>query len=263
MYFSLARASARGLVDSRRLLVLRCIGELALVAAEAGAPLLLASRYGSVAGWSGAQACVLIGLARAGQGMAYTFGRGLEPTEFSQTLRTGRFDQVLVQPVSPLGWHLTNDIQLRFGFRVAGGIALAIAGASAAGVHWTVGRAAAALIAVVSSTALIVAILIAGAALTFFTTEGSEVALLLADGGLGLVSFPLDLYGSVLRFVFTFVIPAGLCVYVPALVIVGRHGAGSIGPRLLWVLPAVLAAVAGASLWFWRAGLRRYRSTGS
>ena len=114
-----------------------------------------------------------------------------------------------------------------------------------------------------SAAALVVAILIAGAALTFFTTEGSEVALLLADGGLGLVSFPLDLYGSVLRFVFTFVVPAGLCVYVPALVIVGRSGVGVARPSLLWALPVVLAGAWGAALLFWRTGMRRYQSTGS
>src|SRR6185436_8399619 len=108
------------------------------------------------------------------------------------------------------------------------------------GVHWTLARAAVAAVAVVSCALLVTAILVAGAALTFFTTEGSEVALLLSDGGVGLVSYPLDLYGSVLRFIFTFVIPTGLCVYVPTLVITGRDGPGILGGELLWALPVIL-----------------------
>jgi ABC-2 type transport system permease protein len=263
VYPSLARASLRGTLDSRRLFVLRGIGELGLVAAEAAAPFLLAARYGSLAGWTGAQACVLVGLARAGQGLALTFARGVEPTEFSQSLRTGRFDQVLTRPVSPLGWQLTADVQARFLLRSAGGAVLAAAGAAASGISATPGRIGAAALAIMASAVLVLSIFILGGALTFFITEGSEAALLLADGGFGLVSFPLDLYGSVLRFVFTFVVPAGLCVYVPALIIVGKRGVGFIHPSLLWTLPLVVGAFMTASLLCWSAGIRRYRSTGS
>lgn len=263
VYVALARATLRATFDSRRLLVLRSIGEVVLVAAEAAAPVLLVARYGSLAGWSAPQACVLVGLARAGQGLAMTASRGLEPTEFSQQLRTGRFDQVLTRPVSPLGWHLTSDVQIRFLFRGAAGVALAVAGAAVAGVSASPGRIAAGVVAVAASAVLVGSIFVLGAGLTFFVTEGSEAALLLADGGFGMASFPLDLYSSVLRFAFTFVIPAGLCVYVPALVIVGRRGPGIISPSLLWALPLVVGAFVAVALAVWSAGIRRYRSSGS
>lgn len=260
---ALAAASVRSANNSTALFVLRGVGEAGLVLAEVVAPAVLASRFGSVAGWSGAEVAILIGVARAGQGFAFLISRGVEPASFSQTVRLGRFDQVLLRPVSPLVWLMTSDVQLRYVLRGLTGLVVAIVAASIAKTAWTVSNMLLLLLALSSCVVLILAIHVLGAAITLFTTEGSEVTNLLADGGLGMASYPLDLYGSVLRFTFTFVIPVGLCVYVPVLTMLGRDGPGVLGPPILIALPFVLAAFTSFALLTWRLGLRHYRSTGS
>ena len=262
-YAGLAAAKLRTLGEARWLLVMRCVGEALIVTAEAAAPAVLVYRFGSIAGWSGPQVAMLLGLGRAGEGMALMIGRGVDPVVFSETVRMGRFDQVLTRPVSPLGWLLSTDVELRYAFRsISGMIIVAVAG-HLAGVQPSVANVALLVLAAMSCALLVLAILVMGSALTFLTVEGSDIANLFANGGIGLASYPLDLYGSPLRFVFTFLIPVGLCVYVPVATVLGRHQPSPLGPNLLFALPAVLAAVIALATLAWRAGLNHYQSTGS
>jgi ABC-2 type transport system permease protein len=262
-YAALAAARVRSLAGSPGLLAMRSLGDAAMVALEVAAPVVLVSRFGSVAGWTGPEVALLIGLARSGEGLAAIFGRSVDPTFFSERVRGGSFDQVLVRPVSPLAWLFTSEVELRFVFRALAGVIVAGIAARLAGVSLTAANIGLLSAASLSAAVLVLCFLVMGAALTFLTLEGSEVANLFANGGLGLVSFPLDLYGSVLRFTFTFLIPMGLCVYVPALVLLGREGPALVGPGLLPLLPVVLVVFVGLTVAAWRAGVRRYQSTGS
>lgn len=259
----LAGASTRSTFVSSRNFALRSVGEASVVVLELVGPVILAARFGGLVGWSGAEACILVGLARGGQGLGTLIGRALEPAELAESVRLGRLDQVLLRPVPPLLWLMTSNVQLRFLFRSAAGIAAAVVGAAVAGVAPSPLNVALGMMAVLACAIFVFAVSVLGAALTLHTAEGSEVTNLLTDGGLGLISFPLDLYGSVLRFVFTFLVPVGLCVYVPVLVMLGRNGPGFLDASLLAVLPVVLAVFAGGAALAWRDGLRHYRSTGS
>lgn len=262
-YLGLAGAKVRALGGSPWLLAMRCAGEAFLIAAEVVAPAVLVYRFGTIAGWSGPGVAMLIGLGRAGEGLALTFGRGVDPTVFSEMVRLGRFDQVLIRPVSPLGWLLSTDVELRYALRTLSGLAIVAVAAHLAHVHPTAGNAALVALAVAASAVMVLAILVMGSALTFLTIEGSDIANLFANGGISLASYPLDLYGSALRFVFTFLIPVGVCVYVPVATVLGRRGPGPLGPGLLLALPLVLAAFVAVAGLAWHAGLRRYQSTGS
>lgn len=262
-YTGLIGARLRSLTGSPWLLTMRILGDMFIVSAEAAAPAILAYRFGSIAGWSAPQVTMLVGLGRAGEGLALVFGRGVDPTVFGETVRLGRFDQILTRPVSPLGWLLTTELELRFVFRALAGVAIAGIAARLGHVALTTPHLLLLLVAVVSAAALVLAILVMGCALTFVTIEGSEIANLFSNGGISLASYPLDLYGSGLRFVFTFIVPVGLCIYLPVLEVTGRHGPAYLRPGLLAVLPVALGAFLGVAGVAWRAGLRHYRSTGS
>ncbi len=262
-YAALAGARLRSIAGSPRLLALRSAGDVLIVAMEAMVAVVLVSRFGSIAGWSGAEAAMLIGTARAGEGLALVVGRGIDPILFGDKVRTGQFDQVLTRPVHPLVWLMTSDMELRFVFRVLAGTAVVVWSASHAGVAASPANVALLAAAALASAVFVLATLVMGAALTFRTVEGSDIANLLANGGLSLAAFPLDLYARPLRFIFTFAVPVGLCVYVPVSTVLGRDGPGVLGPALLFALPVVLGAFAALAGLAWRAGVRHYESTGS
>lgn len=263
VYLRLAAARIRALTSSPRLFAMRCLGDAVLIGLEAAGPLILVDRFGTIAGWSGAEVVLLLGIARVGEGFALVVGRGVEPTIFSETVRLGRFDQVLTRPVSPLGWLFTSELELRHAFRGLAGVGLAGWAARSSGVAFTPANLAVLAAACLASTLFVLCVLVLGAALTFRTVEGSDIANLAATGGVGLVSFPLDLYGGAFRFVFTFLIPIGLFVYIPVLFVLGRHGPGVLGPALLVAMPLAVAAMLAVTAFGWHAGLRHYQSTGS
>ena len=262
-YGLLASARLQGLASARAFFVMRSIGDFLLILAEGVAPLLLVARFGSIAGWSGPEVAMLVGLGRAGEGLALTVGRGVDPFVFSDTVRLGRFDQILIRPVSPIGWLLTSEIELRFIFRTLAGLAIVAWCANQAGVSVGPAELGLFVLSVVCSAVFVLSALILGAALTFRVIEGSEVTSIFANGGISLASFPLDLYASALRFIFTFIVPVGLFVYVPVVTVLGRDGPGPLGPQLLPLIPFVVATVVALSALGWRAGVRRYQSTGS
>lgn len=262
-YQSVAAAKLRSVAESPRLFALRCVGDAMMVSLEALVPFILVGRFGSVAGWSASEVAMLLGLGRTAEAIAYGFGRGVDPAHFGETVRLGRFDQVLTRPVSPLGWLLASEVEPRYVFRGLAGVAVLTVGAGLADVPATPANLTLLAGACAACAVVVLSIIVMGGALTFVTTEGSDIANLFSAGGLSLSSLPLELYGSVLRTVFTFLIPIGLCVYVPVIVVLGRDGPGPLGPALLWALPVVVALFVAVAAAAWRGGVRHYRSTGS
>ena len=152
------------------------------------------------------------------------FGDTLEADEVSKLVRRGTFDQILTRPASPLGWVVASYVDTRFFGRTLAGAATVVWAADRAGVAWTAGRAGLAVLAVACAAAIIFGVLLAAAGFTFVTVQGSEAVDVLIYGGQYLASYPMHIYGSALRFLFVWLVPIGLAIYVPALGVLDRQG---------------------------------------
>ena len=259
----LAAAAVRSKAVRPGLLAVRTLGSAALVLFETVGIVLVLDRFGGVAGWGSGDVAVLVGLGEAGLGFAMLAGDTLEPPAFSLLVREGRLDPLLARPFPVLLSVMTSDVQLREVGRGLAGLGAVAWGASQAGVDWTPGRLGVAALAVLCCAAVVLAVLVLGASATLYTVEGSELVNAFTYGGAALSANPLQIYSSALRFVFLWVVPFGLAVYVPALHVLDREGPPGAPASLLAVTPlatVVFAAVAGLA---WRRGLRHYASTGS
>jgi ABC-2 type transport system permease protein len=206
---------------------------------------------------------LLFGLAFTAQGLALVFGNSLEADKVSELVRRGTFDQVLTRPSSPLGWVVASYLDVRFVGRALAGAATVGWAAEHAGVAWTAGRVGLAALAVACAATIVFAVLLAAAGFTFVTVQGSEAVNVLVYGGTYLASYPMQIYGSALRFLFTWLVPVGLAIYVPALGILGRAGPPGLPGWLAWLAAPVAATfLAGGGL-AWRSGIRHYVGTGS
>jgi ABC-2 type transport system permease protein len=78
-----------------------------------------------------------------------------------------------------------------------------------------------------------------------------------------LASFPMEVHASAVRLVFTWVLPFGLTVYVPALVLLDKPGIAGLAPAMLAATPALTVLVCALAWLGWRAGVRSYLGTGS
>jgi ABC-2 type transport system permease protein len=262
-YGALAMASLRSNVRRPVTLALRLVGSALVAICEAFGVVLLIDRFGSIAGWRTGQIIVLAALVFTGQGLANAVGNRLRPDDISLVIRRGTFDQVLTRPVSPLGFVMASYVEIRFIGRSLAGIGLLVWAGHRAGVAWTPAHVAVAMLAVACCAVIVFSVMVLGAAMTFYTVQGSEAVGVVLDGGGYLVSFPMDVYGSAMRLVFTWVFPFGLAVYVPALTLLGRQGPPGLGAGLLWVSPLAAAWLAVLAWLGWRRAIRHYVGAGS
>jgi ABC-2 type transport system permease protein len=263
LYLRLAAASVRANTRRPAFLAVRMLASGLIVAIEVAGVVLLLDRFGSIGGWRPAEVVLLFGLAFTSQGLALTFGNCLEADRVSELVRRGTFDQVLTRPVSPLGWVVASYVDTRFLGRMLAGAGAVAWAAGRAGVAWTPGRVGLAAMAVMCAGAIVFGVLLAAAGFTFVTVQGSEAVNVLVYGGTYLASYPLQIYGSALRFLFVWLVPLGLAIYVPALGVLGRQGPPGLPAWLAWLaVPAAGAFLAAGGL-AWRGGIRHYVGTGS
>ena len=262
-YLRLAAAAVRATIRRPAYLAVRTLAAGLIVALEVAGSVLLLDRFGSIGGWRPAEVVLLFGLAFAAQGLALTFGNSLETDKMSQLVRRGTFDQVLTRPVSPLGWVVASYVDTRFVGRLLAGVAAVVWAAGRAGVAWTPGRAGLAVLAVACAAAIVFGVLLMAAGFTFVTVQGSEAVNVLIYGGPYVASYPMQIYGSALRFLFVWLVPLGLATYAPALGVLGRAGPPGLPAWLAWLAAPAAGAFLAAGGLAWRAGIRHYVGTGS
>lgn len=76
-------------------------------------------------------------------------------------------------------------------------------------------------------------------------------------------SYPLTVFGAVVQWVMTWVLPVAFIAWVPAAVILDHTAGLGVSPTMAWLAPAVGAVFFGLGYQVWRLMLRWYGSTGS
>ncbi len=179
-----------------------------------------------------------------------------------QYLIEGRLDQVLLRPFSALAQVVLADFNL-FGTAnmLAGGTAMVWAG-SRLGLSWGPFEWASAAVLAVSGGVILVSVFLVLTCVNFWF----EDRLGLQPPVFNCVVFgryPIEIFHPAIRFFLRFVIPFAFIGYYPAGLFVAGDRWGPETYRVAWMTPVVAAATALAAGLLWRAGIRRYHSTGS
>jgi ABC-2 type transport system permease protein len=82
-------------------------------------------------------------------------------------------------------------------------------------------------------------------------------------GSSELISYPMHIYPDWLRSVFTFILPAALLNYYPALYFLDKPDPLGMPIFMRFLSPLAGLLVLLISLLFWRFGIRHYQSTGT
>ncbi|MEJ3746452.1 ABC-2 family transporter protein [Actinomycetes bacterium KLBMP 9797] len=178
-------------------------------------------------------------------------------------LLSGRFDCLLIRPMSTLGQILTSDVALRHIGRVV--FALAVAGyvLHTADVHWTVGRVVLAVVAPVCGAAILSAIWVVSSSLAFWLLDAQEVTGAVTHGTNLFISYPAATYPRYLRAIFAFAIPGAFVSYYPALYLLGQPDPLGGPAALCWLTVPIAAASTALAAVVWRLAVRGYQGTGS
>lgn len=261
IYGRLVGASIRARAQYRVSFVLDFVAQLVGATAEFLAVVVLFAHLPRLGGWSLPEVAFLYGV--AGVSFALTDMLVGQLDTFDQTIRSGSFDVLLVRPLGSLFQVAASELALRRLARMAqAGVVLTYAIANLH-IDWSPGKVALLVVTIPSGTAIFAGVWIAGAAISFWTTEIREVMNAFTYGGSYLASYPLNLFGPWLRRFLAFVVPTAFVAYYPCLVILGKPDPVVGRPWLGLLSPLVGVATLSIGRLVWQAGVRRYRSTGS
>jgi ABC-2 type transport system permease protein len=207
-----------------------------------------------------AQAALVFALANLGFAFAdMVFGQlDTIPT----MLRMGRIEALLVRPMPLLAQLITTDLTLRRAARVVvnlGVLAVVLVvlhpGVSPAVVYLLVSTP-------VFGTLIYGGLFAIAGGVQFFLIDGAEFTSSFVYGGAYAGELPGSALIAPVRIAFTFVIPATLTGYLPALLILGLPGPEFLPAWLGWLTP-VFAAWTWLLAWLaWRAGLAKFTGAG-
>lgn len=217
---------------------------------------LLFQKFDQLMGWSLAEVALIYGIIHMGFSISEGLGRGFDT--FSQLVKTGEFDRLLIRPRSTVLQVFGSKFEFtRLGRLLQSIIVLAYA-IRHVEIEWTIDKVLFLLMIIIAGVAVFLGIFILGATLSFWTVEGLEVVNIFTDGGREMAQYPLGIYKKFIKKFFTFVIPFGLVNYYPVLVLLNKNH------QTIWILSPVLAILfLLPCLMFWHFGVKHYTSTGS
>ena len=263
LLFRYLRVAAQGQLRYRSTLGMSLVVQLALPASMLAGIWMLFARFGSLGGWSAPEALLCFAVVHAAFALAELGSRGFD--SFSAILSGAEFDRMLVRPRSLVLQVLGSRLDLARFARL--GVAIAVLAYVASGggiagssldIEWTAPKIAVLALMIACGALLFSGLFILGAAFAFVTVDGLEAVNILTDGGREMCQYPISIYEAPFKSFFTFVVPFACVNYLPLLYVLGKGGG----------LAAALCPLAGAAfvlpcLAAWRAGVRRYASTGS
>jgi ABC-2 type transport system permease protein len=217
---------------------------------------LIYQYIGAVAGWTRAEALLVLGLYRTVEGLLlFQFGANL--WEVPGMIRRGELDMVLVRPVSSRFLASARKVELAELSNVLIGLAFTAYAGQQAGIRWSALGLAQALIFGVSGLLLLYVVWFAIVTLAFWLIDTgplSQVVETLRETA----RYPISFFPGAFRTFLTFVFPVAFATTFPAAALRGQADW-----RLL--LAGVAMAAGGLLLTqrFWDYALRHYSSASS
>ncbi len=237
------------------------IGQFLITGLDFVAILVMFSNVDSLGGFSLAEIAFLYGGSALCLGCADLVLGNIE--RLGQRIRMGTFDVMLVRPVSAYIQMCADQFALRrLGRITQAGVVFAWA-IVALDIDWTWARVAMIPYLVVFGTVIFLALFTIGAAVQFWTSDASELANAFTYGGSTLAEYPMTIYPLEAVKALTFVLPITFVNWYPSLFILDKPDPLGLPSAVQFAAPVAAAVLSLAAATCWRAGIRRYRSTGS
>ncbi len=233
-----------------------------VTSAEFLAIVLYFGTFPTLLGWRIGEVALLTGVMSMSFGFAEMLGAGID--NFSDTIRLGEFDRILLRPVGAFTQVIGSDFRLRRLGRLSEGCAaIILALYLLPGLQWSWAKVAVLLIGIASGSVIFLSIMLLGATICFWTIETTELINMFTYGGREMLSYPLTIYNAGLQRVFMFIVPLAFGSYVPTCYVLGRPLPFGVPLAAAFATPLVACAFAIVSAYIWHFGVRRYQSTGS
>lgn len=263
LYLRLVSIRIRSQMQYRLSFVLDVFGTAFAILTEFAALAAVFWRFGSIGGWTLGEVAFLYGLAEMSFATMDMIFSGFDPGYFSEQVRRGTFDQFLLRPLALPLQVFTSEFLIRRLGRMGQGALIFGLSLYLAPIAWTPAKIIYVFIVYLSGIAFFGGMFVAGATISFWTVESVEVVNIFTYGGTAMMSYPMHIYGDWMRRFFTFIVPAALIVYYPALYFFDKPDPLGLPVFLRFLAPFAGLSVLAAAFAFWQLGVRKYTSTGT
>jgi len=261
IYRRLVGARLRSDLQYRTSFVLFLAAQSLVGGAEFASIAVIFSQLDALAGWSVAEVAFLYALSGLAFGIGDLFISQVETA--SDHIKAGTFDRFLIRPLGTLLQLSAMEFApRRLGRSLQPIVVLAVA-LTQIGVEWTPAHIALVPVTLASGVAIFGSIWVLTSSLAFWTVETQEIANSFTYGGNTLTSYPIDVFGSVLRRIVIFVVPLAFVSYLPAADLLDKPVPYGLPRGAGWAGPFVAAALVLLARAVWRLAVRHYQSTGS
>lgn len=260
-YTLLCRMWIRAAFQYRVSVILLLIGQIVITGMEFAAVVIVFAHVDALAGFSLAEVlflygttCTSFGLTEATIGAIDYLGR---------KIRDGSLDAMLIRPVGVLTQLAAEGFTPRRFGQFLQGLGVLVAALATMDVHWTPGRVLMVPVMLACGSVIFAAVFVIGSTFQFIAGDAAELQNTATHGGRFLTQYPLVIYGRDTVRLLTFGVPLAFVNWQPALYVLDRADPYGLPSVLRFASPLVAVLLVALAAVTWRAGLRRYRSTGS
>ncbi|MBV8460726.1 MAG: ABC-2 family transporter protein, partial [Candidatus Eremiobacteraeota bacterium] len=223
---------------------------------------IMMSRFPLMNGWDWRQVFFLYALWMVAHTLNNTFF--FTVGNVGEHVREGDFDRFLVRPLDPLFQVLSQPGQI-WPDELAVALVFFAFAQGAVHLQWTAASTALLLLAFTGGALIDFAVQLAVATLSFWVIRLDTLRWVIMSLENDFTRYPLSIYNRGVRIMLAYVFPFAFMNYFPATTLLHKTAeAGyTINPALGWLTPLVGVAWFAAAYAFWRAGLNRYKGTGS
>lgn len=256
LYLHYVSVSIRCMMQYKKSFFLTVIGQFLISFNVFLSIFFLFRRFSAIGQYTYRQVLLCYGIVLMEFTCAEMFARGFDT--FSETVRTGAFDRVLVRPRSEILQVLGSRFELTRIGRLLQAVVMFSYGIANSGVDWNGYRILTVIFMLIGGSAVFAGLFLIYAALCFFTLDGLEFMNVFTDGAREFGKYPIGVYGRKLLLFTTVLIPYALIQYYPLLYLIGQKTSPVYG--FLPLLAVWFLLPAGA---LWRFGVKHYQSSGS
>lgn len=219
---------------------------------------LLFLNFERVGYWGFYEAALMFGIITTVYSITECFARGFD--EFSNLIKHGDLDRMLVRPVNIVYQVFGSKIEFSKLLRSALGIVVCIIALINLPIVWTFTKVLVLIGMFVCGICVILGVMLIGAGISIYTVENLEFINIITNGTKELSYYPINIYNKWLARVFTFVIPVACFNYLPLSYIMGY---GSL-PQIVYALSPLMGCLFVVPCFvFFILSLKKYQSTGT
>jgi ABC-2 type transport system permease protein len=173
-------------------------------------------------------------------------------------LSEGSFIKFYLRPLNMLFYYMSELFDAKGLAQLTVGIVALVYASINIGIHWTIARILLLHAIIFGASLIMIALMLIACSTGFWIINSNPIIQLVANLR-DYARYPITIYGNVLRFIFTFIIPIGFVSFYPSQFFLRPDSI----PVIAYFCPVIGIVFFMLAYWVWNKGTRSFKGTGS